>query len=430
MKRPAALDVERIALPNGIDCAFIPLPHLHTATMTFVVRAGSRYEDRRTNGLSHFLEHMLFRGSERFPTPFDLNLAFEKHGGTVYGATHVDHTVYQLAAPPEHLPEILSVFADALIAPLFTGIETEKHIVAEELLEAIDEDGKDVDPDDVARALLFGAHPLGLKIAGSPSTVASFTEDDLFTLLRERYVAEQLVFSIAGSFDRAAIGEAARNYLGALRRGAAHVAGSPPTFGSSRFAYVDTDGSQSELRISYPTFGERDPRAIALDLLGSLLDDGMAARVPRRIRDELGLAYDAFAAPDVYEDCGVLDFGATVEHAKAGRVAEALFELAYELAAHRVSDDELDRAKRRYVWGMRALIDAPSEVSSYFATSRLFQIDEPPHLRAERALAVTPEDVRAVAAAVFVKPQARLTCVGALSEAQEDDLRALTTPSH
>ena len=137
------------------------------------VRAGSRYEDAPTNGLSHLLEHMVFRGTATHPSSYAFNRVIEDLGGSLDAATQVDSTSFELEVPPENVLAGMAPFAEIFRAPVFADLETEKRILREEILEDLDEDERDVDAENIARALLYGEHPLGYSITGSLANVAS-----------------------------------------------------------------------------------------------------------------------------------------------------------------------------------------------------------------------------------------------------------------
>ncbi len=159
-----ALPSEAFALGNGLRVRLVTLPHLQSATASFFVRVGSRYEDERSNGLSHFLEHMLYRGTEEHPEAHELNLAIERLGGTLDAATHVDFTSYDLTLPPETIAQGVAMLAEVLRKPLLTDLSTEKQIIREEILEDLNEDGDQIDIDNVSRTLLYPNHPLAMAL--------------------------------------------------------------------------------------------------------------------------------------------------------------------------------------------------------------------------------------------------------------------------
>src|SRR5689334_5853589 len=142
--------VHRDELANGLTVVTVSLPHLHTASVVMYARVGSRYETAETNGLSHFVEHMLFRGSKSHPNSFALNLAIEEIGGTLYAETGRDYSLYQISLHPESLARGVEIFGDIFEAPALTDIDLERKIILEEILEDMDEDQRIINIDDVA----------------------------------------------------------------------------------------------------------------------------------------------------------------------------------------------------------------------------------------------------------------------------------------
>ena len=158
---PFPAEVAKGRLPNGLDVVTVVTPHLHAAAAGLYVRTGSRYETAKTNGLSHFVEHMLFRGSAGFPSSFALNHAIEERCGMLCGETGRDYSLYQVELHPRELGEVLRIVGDLFTSPLFSDIELERAIVLEEILEDFDERGQRVNIDDVGRADAWPDHPLG-----------------------------------------------------------------------------------------------------------------------------------------------------------------------------------------------------------------------------------------------------------------------------
>src|SRR3954463_7249456 len=144
-----------LTLSNGLRVVLVPQPNVHRAVAALYLRAGSRFETAADNGISHFLEHMVFRGTASLRTAHDQALAFERLGGTLYAATHVDHGVMSVAVPPQNLERVIGLLADVTISPRFSELEVERGIVREEILEDLDDDMRDVDPDNLSRELIY-----------------------------------------------------------------------------------------------------------------------------------------------------------------------------------------------------------------------------------------------------------------------------------
>jgi predicted Zn-dependent peptidase len=418
------LPTEALTLDNGLKVRLIPLPHLQTATASFFVRVGSRYESRTTNGLSHFLEHMLYRGTTVHPEAHELNLAIERLGGTLDAATHVDFTSYDLTLPSETIVDGVAMLSEVLREPLLIDLDMEKRIIREEILEDLNEDGEQIDIDNVSRALLFGGHPLGFPITGPLDNLDRFGREDLQAHHQRHYIAENSVLCIAGAFDPSEIRDAVHRHFDALPTGdAAAPARRPETLTKGRFRYVHDHGSQTEVRVSFHTPGVSSPESPTLLLLSRILDDGLSTRVHRTICEERGLAYEAFAGSDSLEDCGVFDFGASVEHKKAPQLVESVLELAENLANEAPSDEEVAKAKQRHLWDLRTVRDDPEETAHFVGTSALFGLPEAVEALAAEVAAVTPERIRDLAQAHFGRGDAHLAFVGVLDDPLLRELR-------
>ncbi len=420
----AGAPLHDVTLANGLRVVVVPLPHLHTVAVTFSVRGGSRYERPEDHGLSHVVEHMIFRGTDLHPDPHAFNLALEAIGGGMDAATHVDFVQYQLELPPESLAEGLPIFARIFHAPRFQGLEVEKGILREELLEDLDEDGRDVDPDNVARALLFGDHPLGRTITGGLDEVAAFTEADLRRHQAAHYVGRNAALCLAGNLDPDAALALAEACFGGLPAGApATCAPAPTALPDLRLRVVPSSDNQTELRVSFEILGDAHEDAPAMRMLERVIDGGLASRLHRRICDEQGLSYHLFAGLDTYEDCGAFDLGAAVAHEKVPAVVESMLALMAELGDGGVTEAELDRAVRRYRWDLEALLDAAAEVSGFYAHRRLFGREDTLGELGAAASAIRPEDLHRLARTYFGRERARVACVGKVGERARRTIR-------
>lgn len=390
-----------MTLSNGLRVRLIPLPHLQSATISCFLRVGSRYETLETNGLSHFLEHMLYRGTERHPAAHDLSLAIERLGGTLDAATHVDFTSYDLTLPRETIARGTELLAEVLRQPLLTHMGTEKQI----------------DIDNVSRRLLYRDHPLGFSIAGPLQNLERFAKDDLQRHHRRHYTGPNSVVCIAGAFDEERLVDAIGKCFEGMQEGRP-VEPTPRVQNGDqrRFDYVREPGSQTEVQLSFHTPGVKSPLAPVFLLLDRVLDDGLSTRVHRIICEERGLAYDAFAGNDTFEDCGVFDFGASVEHKKAPLLVGTMLALIRELQESGPTEEEVEKAKRRYLWDLQTVRDDPEDAVDFVGTSVLFGLPEQISTIAQQVAAVTGDDIQRAAQKYLNPEHAYLTCVGMLDD--------------
>jgi predicted Zn-dependent peptidase len=412
-------------LPNGLRIALHPAPHLSTANVALAVRVGSRYERPEDNGISHFLEHMLFRGTKAHPTSHAWNDAFERLGGTLGASTTADHTLYDVTVPPADATTAVTLIAE-IFEPILSHVDVEKRVAREEILEHLDEDGRNVDADDQIHLAMFGDHPLGQPILGSEENLARFDRASLLAWHATHYVAEGAVLAVAGAFDEAAVLAAATRAFAAVPRGnrtRPQPSGETPS--GPAFHYVDSIGAQTDVRIAFASVGEKDPRHPALSLLARIVDDGMSARVFRTIVEDRGLAYEAFGDLATYEDTGLYVLGASTAPESAAEVTQALLDVILATRDGEITASEIEKAKTRALFGLRAAKDDPAALATLEATGWLFEIETDLAALAREIERVTLDELRAVARDVFRAATLHVVAVGSLSETEEAELERI-----
>jgi predicted Zn-dependent peptidase len=414
-------------LPNGLRLVLVPQPGVHRAVASLYLRVGSRFETPADNGVSHFLEHMVFRGTPSLPTAHDQALAFERLGGTLYAATHVDHGVMSVTVPPVSFERVLALLGEVTIAPRFSEIEVERGIVREEILEDLDDEGRDVDPDNLSRALIYDKHPLGFTITGGLDSLARFDEPLLRAHHARHYTGENAVLCLAGNLgdvDRAV--KLVEQSFGALPRGE-RVPVTPPPNGQkrARFRFVENQSSQTDLRIAFRGPSERDAHEPAVEMLLRVLDDGMSTRLYERICDRLGLCYDVSGMFECYEDDGVVDVAAGVQHERAAQVTKEIFSLLHDLADHGPTEDEMQKARDRHLWSVEAMQDDAESVAGFYGLAALAGIARTPMDRHAELERVTAAGVRDAAQQVFRADRLSVVTVGLLREAEEKRVERL-----
>lgn len=414
-------------LPNGLRILVLTLPHLHTTAAQLTVRAGSRYEDAATAGVSHFVEHMLYRGSAAYPTTFALNRAIERRGGGLYAETSRELTSYLLDSPPESLPALLEVLADAVIRPGWNEMDTERRIVLEELLEDLDEDGQLICSEDLARGLAFGDHPLGLPIAGTQASVSAYTPELVAAHHARHYTGGNCVLCVAGPHDAEAVVEVAARCFADLPSGErVSPTQAPDVVAGPDFRYVRYVESQTTLNLMIQGLADADPLSGAQSLMLRILDDGLSTRLYHRIVDELGLAYSVNAIPESLEDVMLVDINASCAHPTTVQMVEEVLGILAELRDHPPDADEFEMARQRLLWDMRASLDSPRAMVEYHTTCELLGRPRTMGARAKQILEARPADVQQVARNILRPERWTLACVGKLNAKQQGSLRRLT----
>jgi predicted Zn-dependent peptidase len=411
----AAIQPQQFTLPNGLRTVIIEVPYLHTVSLVMYARVGSRYESVETNGLSHFLEHMLFRGTAAHPDSLALHRAIEDFGGTLYAETGRDYSLYQIAVHPDSLERAVEVLAEIFGTPTFPDIERERQIVVEEILEDHDEDGHEINVDDVARAAAWPGHPLGFKITGPLGNVRRFTAADVKAHFARYYGATNMILCLSGAVRARAALPTVRRCFSRLRPGRRPRAAPPPDGRrAQRFVYVENRGSQSNLQVLFRALPEQDPDFTALAALGRILDDGMSTRLHYRICDQLGLAYYCAGTVEPLHDTALLEVDAASSHAKLPVLVREVLTILADLRAEPPTAAELHKAKRRYRWDLEAACDDPDALAGWFAGTRLFYEPERLERKIARMAAVTAEDVLRVARTVLSPDRLTVAVVGRL----------------
>jgi predicted Zn-dependent peptidase len=413
------------SLPNGVRTVIVHRPHLHRAVVTALVGVGSRYEDRRSNGLSHLLEHMLFRGTAEHSDAHALNDAIERIGGDLAATTHSDYSTYELSIPPSAVGRACALVGAMLRAPAMANLSVEKAIVKEEILEDLDDDGQLLNPDALSRRQVFGRHPLGFPITGTIANVERFTDEDLRAHHRRFYAGPNVVVAVCSP-------QRASRVTPMIARGFSGLAHGEPCVPEparipqrrARIAYHPRLGSQTCVRLAFATPGEGASMARAIDLLTRVLHDGMSTRLHRRICDELGLAYEVNAGIELFRDVGVFEAGASVAHESVPRLVRELLSMFADLALEGPSEDEVEKAALRYAFELDALADDPHALARAYGASAL--CGRPLDLAAVRQTIarLTPDALRRAARVMFTPMRLNLSLVGDLSPEARAQTRA------
>jgi predicted Zn-dependent peptidase len=416
--------VETTTLNNGLAVTTVALPHLHTAVCALFVKVGARFEAAEDNGLSHFVEHMLFRGTERYPTSLALNTAVERLGSTLHAETGRDYTLFQLALEPAHVPAAIDLLGELLSRPRFSDIELERELVLEEINEDYDEQGIEINADDIARGLVFEDHPLGQRIIGPRSNVERFTQADVQRHFSSFYGANNANLCVAGPVEHGPVVEYAARALAAMPAGTrAIVPPAPPALAGPRLHHVRDAGSQTSLSVVFRAVPELDPAYVALVALLRVLDDGMSTRLHYTLADQKGLAYSIHAAIEPLADAALFEITGATANAKVPSLVRELLVLLDGLRSGQVTADELAKARVRYRYETLASIDDAAAMAGWFGGTALYY--RPPALseRLAQMEQVSVDDVVRVAEQVLSPQHLAIAAVGSLSRARLGELK-------
>jgi predicted Zn-dependent peptidase len=411
---------ERTVLGNGLRVLTARAPGLHSAMIALYVRAGSRHETARSNGVSHFLEHLLFRGSEGWPDSVAMNAAVEAVGGNLNGVTARDHGCYYTPIHPDALGTGVAILGDLVRRPLLKEMEVEREVILEEILDEIDPDGRDIDPDNLVKRLVFGAHPLGFKIGGTRETVKALRPRHVRAHLERYYTGANLVLAVAGPVRHAEVLDLAERHLGALPRGVRSAEQPPSAWPDGpRLEVVDHDDAQAELTLAFPCPPEAHPEYPVFLCLRRLLDDGLSSRLPFEVVEKRGLAYSLHCGLDTFVDGGMLVVDGACAPRKVAPVLTEVLKVLAGLAEVPVPSDELLRVQRRHRMTLAFSLDSPSDLAGWYGAGEVLSSPEGFEARCRRVEAVTAADVQRLAAATFRRSRLAAVVVGRLGRRGE-----------
>ena len=404
---------ERTTLSNGLRIVTATLPHTRSVSINFFVGAGSRYERDEEAGISHFLEHMLFKGTERRPTPREIAEAIEGVGGVMNAATDKELTVYWCKVPSAHFEQALDVLADNLRYSVLQPeeIEKERAVIIEELHMVQDT------PSDLVGVLIdelmWPAQPLGRDIAGSDQTVRGIEREQLRDYLARQYVPANTVLAVAGQVTHAQVVAAAERLLGDWP---------PAGFGgwfpardgqtAPRVGLKTKRTEQVHLCLGLPGLSANHPDRYALDVLNSILGEGMSSRLFLEVRERRGLAYDVHSYVAHFQDTGAVVVSAGVDPKKlAPTVAAVLDEL--ERLKCGVPEEELRKAREFIKGRLQLRMEDTRAVASWLGGQELLRneiltVDEVIQILDQ----ITVEDLQRVASTVIRRDRLNLAVVG------------------
>jgi predicted Zn-dependent peptidase len=296
----------RTVLPNGLTVLSERMPGVRSVAFGAWVRAASLHEPRELMGVSHLLEHMVFKGTAR-RTAKQIALELEALGGSLDAYTSREHTVYQARVLDEHLDVAADVIGDFVFAPLLrkADLELERKVVLEEIGMVDDT------PDDLVFEMhseaLWGAHPYGYSILGTRESVSSLRTSHLEALHRRAYHPGQLIVAASGNVEHEALLDTLERTGWTARAGGdeARLIVPTPMAEQPRRQHVSRDGAQTHIVVGSPTVRHGDPRRHAVVLLSALLGGGMSSRLFQRVREELGLAYAVYTFQSFHADVGM-----------------------------------------------------------------------------------------------------------------------------
>ena len=398
-----AIQPQISTLPNGLRVITTPVPTAQSASVSFFVGVGSRAEDPRTNGVSHYLEHMLFKGTSTRPTAPEISEAIEGAGGGLNAYTTRELTCYWNNMPFERAATGVEVLADMIQRSLLDSeeIDRERTVVQQEIRRGHDAPASRAS--ELMVRAVYGDQPIGWPVTGSIETVEALTRDDFVSHVERFYGAENAVLSVAGNVTHEWVTETAAEWFDGLRDGAA-CAPSAAEHGLPEEPIIieEREIEQTNIRLAVQGPARRDPDRYALALLHTVLGRGMSSRLFQEVRERRGLAYSVSSGVAQHQDIGSFIVSAGVSRDQQEEALQVIVGELRRAADEPVSDGELQRAKDFAAGTFRLSMETPMALGQHFGNQLLQDGEiELPGDTVERIRAVEAGQVQAVAQRLF-----------------------------
>ena len=414
MSRGDTRNIRREVLPNGLRILTEVMQHVRSVSVGIWINTGSRREPPEHNGICHFIEHMLFKGTTH-RTAEQIARSVDSIGGHLDAFTAKECVCFNTKVLDEHLPVAFDVLSDLLLNPLFRedDIVRERGVVLEEL--KMDEDNADYLVHEIFTQNFWKDHPLGKPILGTKETVRRLDQKTLWDYFRRYYVPNRMVISAAGNLEHQRVVDLVSRYYAGLGPSTDELPDVAPQPHSRITLRNKKDLEQVHLCLGVPSYPLPHERRYGCYLLNTVLGGGMSSRLFQNIREKQGLAYAVFSELNPYRDTGCLSVYAGTSAEAALKVVELIMKEFRDLKANAVPPEELRRAKDHLKGSLMLSLESTTARMSNLARQEMyfgkfFSLDE----IAARIERVTPEDLAEIANEFFRTNQVAVTALGNL----------------
>jgi predicted Zn-dependent peptidase len=401
-------------LPNGLTIIQVPASDAESVVVDIFVKTGSRSETFQESGISHFLEHFLFKGTKKFPSTMAITELVDGIGGEMNANTGKEHTQYYIKAHSDHFPLILEILTDMIQQPLLDSgeLEKEKGVIVEEL--NMYKDMPMAEIDNILEAAMWPGTSLGRNIIGTKQTVTKFTQAMFLDYLKRHYQPQNMILGVSGKYEPKQVNQLIKKRWLAVKKQPFH-GWDKARDGQKRprFVLEYKDTEQAHLSFGFKGIDFKDKNNPAATILGTVLGGGMSSRLFYEIRERRGLAYYVRSSSSNYQDTGGFHIGAGVQVDKTQEAISVILEEIEKIKSMPVGDKELAKAKA-YIKGRTTLALEDNQARlDWFIEQEAFhnKIQQPAELFADIDK-VTPRAVQKMAQYLFRPAKMNLAVIG------------------
>jgi len=412
------MEFKKKVLKNGLRVITVPMADNKTATVLVLVEAGSKYEEKKNNGISHFLEHMCFKGTIHRPITGEISLELDALGAESNAFTSHEFTGYYAKAYSKNVYKLIEIISDMYLNPIFDKREIvkEKGVIIEEMNMYKDLPMRKVS--DLFMELLYGDTPAGRTILGNQNFIKQANQIDFIDYRQKHYVASATTVVVAGKIDEKAVIKKIENAFKHIKedpKGSKEKVKECQTKPQIKIEYKKTD--QSHLVLGVRTFDFFQKDSLTVSVLAGVLGAGMSSRLFKKLREELGVCYYVRADNDTYSDHGYLGISAGVDNQRVIEVVGVILGEIKKLKTTLVEEKELKKVKEKIIGSLILGLESSDAYAEYYGLQEILRKPiENPKEKIKKIKQVTAEEIKKVANEIFKDNKLNLALIGPLGD--------------
>lgn len=408
------MNFKKTILKNGLRVILVPMKDNPTATVLVLVETGSKYETKDKNGISHFLEHMCFKGTEKRPKGIEISKELDALGSQYNAFTSQEYTGYYAKSDAKHFKQIFDLVSDIYLNSTFpiAEIEKEKGVIIEEI--NMYEDMPQRHVQDMIMELLYGDQPAGWNIAGPKENILKMKREDFVKYKNAHYVPSATTLVVAGSIKESEVMAEVKKVFGNL----------PNTKKEKKIKTKDVQSKpavlikhkatdQTHFVLGVRTYDLFNKNNAVLSVLSGVLGAGMSSRLFTKLREEMGVGYYVRAYNDVYTDHGFFEVSAGVDNKRIDEVLRAVLDECKKLKNELVSEEELSKVKECLIGNMKLSLESSDDIANFYGTQELLKKEiKNAEEKANEVRKVSAKQIKDVANKIFQNNSLNLALIG------------------
>ena len=408
-------------LSNGLRVIYIEMPHIHSVVMSTYIGVGSRYEEEKKLGISHFLEHMLFRGTKRFKNSFELLQTIDSVGGESDAYTSPEYSAVTIQVLNKHIETGLHILGDIVLGGNFRpdDIETERHIIQEEMKQFVDVKGDYVCIDDMSFCLMWKDGSTETPLFGDEKSIAALTAEDLNTHYKKFFVPGNMVLCISGNFKKEMVVRYVDEIFGNCE---GKFSGQKPPLKTTqtepRYLFKKSPSQTTSFKLCHKAYPYKHKNVIIMLLIADVLGGGISSRLALNLREKLGLVYEIACYPTMFSDVGSLDIYTSTKKENFEKTTQSVMNEVHKLYREGITEQELSRTEERVFSQMQLIMDSPLAMSNWFGIEELLitpELPDTPENQAQKIHDIKLEDVHHAISEIFAPEKRNFIVVGDFS---------------